>query len=525
MVESAVVDETKRRRARRTWPQRLLLVTSTFVAIACFAAAGVFALVRQKASELPTYDIASVGREQKGIESPRNILIVGTDSSVGIDKHEKIAQGRNSFEHLADVIMILRVDPQANKVSLMSIPRDSWVPVAPRWNKTKINSAYGGSGGPDNLIATIKHNFGIPIDNFLEVDWAGFRKVVEVLGGVPVYLDHPISDRTTGLWLIQTGCVVIDPSQALAYSRSRHLRWQEGSTYVKSAKWRTDPTGDLGRISRQQAFVKRAAQRAIDQGLRNPSTAYGLVNAGLGAVKVDQKLSVGQVVGLIGLFRTFAVESLTSQQVPTATGGSASTVSSQDILWDQAEPLLNGFRGVRNPGAVVASDVIVDVAPDAPGAATTAGALNSAGFLAGSDDASVAANRTGSTVIRFGPDGAEAARVLASHLDGSVTYEFVRTLPGRRLELAFGTTAPSVRSTPSDIASVPMPTVPATTQPGRSTTTQPGRSTTTVATGIPPTVPMGGNTTTTSIVSGGPTTTTVVGVVPINAEASSKCGA
>ena len=186
----------------------------------------------------------------------------------------------------------------------------------------------------------------------MEVDWAGFRQVVEVLDGVPVYLEHPVSDPTTGLWLVQTGCIVIDPPQALAYTRSRHFRWQDANAYSKKVKWQTDPTGDLGRITRQQDFIRRAAQRAIDQGLRNPSTAYGLVNAGLDAVKVDKQLNIGQVLDLLSRFRNFAVDDLVSEQLPTESAGSASTVSYQNVLWKDAAPLLDEFRGQRAAGEV-----------------------------------------------------------------------------------------------------------------------------------------------------------------------------
>lgn len=73
---------------------------------------------------------------------------------------------------------------------------------------------------PQHLIQTIKDNFAISIDNYVEIDFAGFRQLVQILDGVPVYLTAPVRDRNTGLFQPEPGCVTLDPVQALAYARS-----------------------------------------------------------------------------------------------------------------------------------------------------------------------------------------------------------------------------------------------------------------------------------------------------------------
>ena len=192
-------------------------------------------------------------------------------------------------------------------------------------------------------------------------------------------------------------------------------------------------------------------------------------------------------------------------------------------IGDEAEGLLDEFRGVREPGKVQPGDVIVGLPPDDPNSAALAQKLDGAGFDAGTEDSSVEAstkNRT--SVIRFGLRGIEAARVLASHLDGNVAYEFSTELPGRRLELIPGPSAPQVRSTPLPLSSVPTPTIPD-TRAGRGTTTT-SSSTTTSTTAAP-------GMTTTTVVSGATpstlqedvTTTTAIGVVTLNAKAAAQC--
>lgn len=524
----------RRKRGHRSWPQRLLILVNSVLVIACVAAAGVFNLIRTKASELPVVDIGAEVRQRPDQSGPRNFLLVGTDDADGLDKNDPIKKGRGSGEHLADVIMILRVDPATKAASLLSIPRDTWIPISPTWSKSKINSAFGGNDGPNTLIATIKHNFGISIDNYVQVDFGGFRDLVEVLGGLTTFNTHPIRDPSTGLFLPETGCIYVEPTQALAYARSRHLEYQEGDTYNKNARWKTDPTGDLGRITRQQDFLRQAAQTAIDEGIRNPSTALGLVNAAIGSVQTDNDLDAGQIVELIQTFRDFSVQNLEAEQIPTVGSGRAGVISYQEVVWEEAEGLLDIYRGIRGEGEVVPSDVIVGLPPTVPASAELAQQLEAAGFDAGTEDASVVVGGRKAavkpTVIRFGLRGIEAAQVLAGHLSGEVTYEFSTGLPGRRLELIPGTEVPTLLETPTPIDQVPVPSIAeqrtgkggaTTTTTSPSTTTTTRRSTTTVAPSSTTTSVVSPSTT--STLDADVTTTTAIGVNTFDADAATQC--
>ncbi|HOT78967.1 MAG TPA: LCP family protein [Microthrixaceae bacterium] len=515
----------RNRRGRRTWPQRLLLLVNSLLVVACLGVAGTFNLVRAKASELPTIDIGAEARQRPDATGPRNILLVGTDSGEGLDEDDPVQVGREG-ENLADVIMILRVDPSNESASLLSIPRDTWVPIAPSWSKSKINSAFGGNDGPNTLIATIKHNFGISIDNYVKVDFKGFRDIIDVLGGIPVYNEHPISDRKTSLFLPETGCIMIDPVQALAYARSRHLRYQTGDTYDPKAKWITDGSSDLGRITRQQDFIRQAAQRAIDEGIKNPTTAYGLINAALGSVEKDDDLSVGEIQDLIVTFRDFSVQELTSEQIPTVSGGNPK-ISYQLVVWDQAEGLLDIYRGIREPGQVQPSDVIVGLPASVPTSAALSEQLDAIGFDAGTEDSSVkSSGKRPGTVIRYGLRGIEAARVLASWLDGEATYEFDADLPGRRLELLPGTAPLALLETARPLDQVPVPVINerrtgkgTTTTSSTTSTTVPTTSTTaTSGSGAPSTT-----TTTTTTTAPESPTTTAIGFLPLDAERAASC--
>ena len=108
-----------------------------------------------------------------------------------------------------------------------------------------------------------------------------------------MYFAAPVRDKNTGLFVEEPGCVVLDPDQALAYARARHFQYQDAD-----GTWRFDETGDLGRITRQQDFIKRAMQRASEAGLRNPGTAFGIVDAATDAVVMDETLNVGTILDL-----------------------------------------------------------------------------------------------------------------------------------------------------------------------------------------------------------------------------------
>ena len=186
-----------------------------------------------------------------------NYLIVGSDSRANGDPdgNDDTTAGCDC----SDTMMILRRDPE-HGASILSLPRDLWVPIAGRDGaKAKLNSAY--ADGPDVLARTITDNFGIPINHYVEIDLAGFIKLVDEIGGVEVCFDYAARDSGSGLD-VQPGCQNLQGSMALAYARSRHFEeWRpdENGDY----NWVPDNKNDLGRIERQQHFIRLAADKLL----------------------------------------------------------------------------------------------------------------------------------------------------------------------------------------------------------------------------------------------------------------------
>lgn len=154
--------------------------------------------------------------------APQNILILGSDT-----RGEKHAR--------SDTIIIAHIDTRHKKVQLLSIPRDLRVDI-PDVGKDKINAAMF-YGGPALTIRTVRQLTGLPIHHFVEVDFKGFRQLVDATGGVWINVEKRIDDP-------KAGSAVIEPGY-------RRLWGKAALTYVRTRK---DKTGDYARMERQRKF-------------------------------------------------------------------------------------------------------------------------------------------------------------------------------------------------------------------------------------------------------------------------------
>ena len=404
--------------------------------LVALSAAAVLGYGYEKAGSFPRVALSGVLSEVVAAESePMNVLLVGTDSSDGLDPDDPIQIGRSPSSDQADVIMILRLDPAANEAALLSIPRDLWVPIAGTGQSNKINSAYS-VGGAGTLIETIQDYLGIPINHFVAVDFAGFQKVVSAIGGVEVYFPYPARDTESGLVVPQAGCVLLDPVQALAFSRSRRYENQ-----IDGA-WRPDLQNDYGRMRRQQDFIRRALSRSIDRGARNPVTLNALLNAVDDALLLDDQLSTGQILDIAMAFRLFNPQSLSSYALTAPDYVSEQTVQGQAALLlrdAEADAVLDLFRGVRSlePTPETVRVRVLNGSGAANQAWEVAEALRGAGItVRGSDNLRGAA--LDRTEIRFMPGQRLHAELLARYLVVPPVLVEDRTLSMAPIELVTG---------------------------------------------------------------------------------------
>lgn len=338
---------------RRSWGQRLVLGTGIVLSLAAIAAAVTVGWAAWKYRSIHRADVALdtiVG------EGPRNYLIVGSDSRSNGDPTDP----RAVVDHqpLADTIMVLRVDPKTRQAKVLSLPRDLWVTLVGIGRRGRINEAYA-TGGPQRLVDTLQAELAIPIHHYVEVDFAGFQKMVESVDGVPVWFDRAMRDSKSGLDVLHPGCTTLDGYGALAFARARHLE------YFARGGFRYDGTGDLGRISRQQLFMRRFIDRAKAKGIRNPLTAKGLVDTGVDSITIDRGLSVGDLLALGRRFSSFRSNALVSYTVPATPRTTDAGAQVLDLDGQAAQPILDQFRDLASR-----SDT-AEAASGSPGDATT----------------------------------------------------------------------------------------------------------------------------------------------------------
>jgi LCP family protein required for cell wall assembly len=324
--------ERPRRRRRRRSPVPAMLALAVLV-----GAAGTTGVLR--AANARTGDIERIdGLEQvlTADDGPsENYLLVGSDTREGADPSDPDFGGIGGVDEVSgrrsDTIMILRRDEDGG-AALVSLPRDLWVEIAGTGTSNRINSAY--TDGPERLAATVTQSLGIPIHHYVEVDFQGFKEIVDRIGGVDLCIEYATRDLNTGLSL-QPGCQTLDGVQALAFARSRY--YEE----FRDGDWQMDGSADLGRIARQQLFIRAAVNGALEELQSSPFGSGGIIDAVTSSVRIDASVDALEAADSL---RKAAEEDLVTYTLPVY----GDTVDGNAILRldDGAQPILDYFRGL-----------------------------------------------------------------------------------------------------------------------------------------------------------------------------------
>jgi LCP family protein required for cell wall assembly len=337
-VNVAGPSSTRHRRRRSSAPIAGLLALIVGVA----GAAGVISAANSRTSDVERIEgLEEVLQAQDG--PAVNYLLIGSDTRATADPTSVdfggIGDANEVSGQRSDTIMIMRQEKDGNGVALLSLPRDLWVNIPGRSSPSRINAAY--SDGTDVLAATITQEFGIPINHVVEVDFEGFKDIIDTAGGTELCFWYVTRDKNTGLDA-QPGCHIADGVEALQYARSRHFEeFRDGS-------WREDPTSDLGRIKRQQDFIDRTATAVIERVQSDPFVASELIDAASRAVRMDPGLDPVKAAGTLRKAFATGVNKYTLPVTGVTEDGNAVLV-----LDAGAEPILDYFRGVGPPPPVV----------------------------------------------------------------------------------------------------------------------------------------------------------------------------
>lgn len=310
--------------------KRFLTLTGTASAFVLLTSGGAWAFQNYVTGMI---DKVSVGGLGKGRDTPKGamtILVAGVDRREGLTKEQqKAAKLGHEAGERSDTMMLVHVSRDHDSVSVVSLPRDSYVTIpSHRSNGSegakgtrvaarpgKLTWAYQ-FGGPDLTVSTVKQATGVSIDHYVEVNFYGFVHMVDAIGGVDVCTEEAVDDKKSGLRL-PAGKSHVDGLKALAFARARYSL-TGGS--------------DLGRIDRQQQFMAAMMKQALStKTLGDPVKSTRFLNASLKSLRVDEKLA-DNLPGLTDQMKNLSTDDLTFAKVPL------SNPAYDTVLWNAPSP-------------------------------------------------------------------------------------------------------------------------------------------------------------------------------------------
>jgi LCP family protein required for cell wall assembly len=330
MTVSNEMDETQAKKPRR-WVKRTLI---GLLVLALLGAGIVWVVQDRLFSQMsPLSDAmpAEAGRPTIAPETDPNavtVLLLGSD---------KRASGKIKGER-SDTMMVARVAADRKSVSVISIPRDSWVEI-PGHGKGKINSAFS-LGGTALAVQTVENMSGVRIDHVAVVDWGGFKDLTDALGGITVKIPKTTYDPyRKKRWV--AGTHKLDGEEALLYVRQRVGL----------------PGGDLDRVKRHQNVIRELASKTLSAGtLSNPITVYRVLDSVTSNVEIDEGWRPGQMRSLAFSLRTLRNDDLYFATIPVSGTGMEGKQSVVRIDSAEAEKMWAAFKRDDVPGWISAQD-------------------------------------------------------------------------------------------------------------------------------------------------------------------------
>ena len=296
---------------RRLRPRRILAIIGALVALLLV---GIVIFYFYLNGQLSRRNVLVDYSGRPAAAAGTNWLITGSDSRQGLTRKEErqLATGRDIGGRRSDTTMILHIPDNGGRPTLVSLPRDSYLPI-PGYGTNKLNAAYS-FGGPKLLAETVQNATGLHIDHYMGIGFGGFVNVVDAVGGVRMCLPGPMNDPKAGLHL-KAGCQVLNGKQALGFVRTRHFA-----------------ISDLQREQDQRLFMKALLSKVTSVGtLINPFAVVPAASGAAGSLTVDNGTSLYQLVQV-----AFALRNPVTTTVPIANAG-LSTPAGSAVEWNSAE--------------------------------------------------------------------------------------------------------------------------------------------------------------------------------------------
>ena len=417
---------------------------------------------------------------KKGLDlNTQNILMIGSTSRCALAQQNYqyglCSQGVNGVN--SDVVMVLHLDPATHSVSILSIPRDLFVPNARADGANKIDAAL--FEGPTQLIAAIQEDFGIPIQHFVELNFDSFINVVNALGQIKMYFPEPIFDSFSGLDIQTTGCLKLDGADALQVVRARHLQYKSPDVTTDDPNyWPYEAQSDIARIRRDHEFLRVLATAIQQRGLSNPLTDQQIISSVVGQLVVDQGFSATDMLNLVLTFHSVSVDAAPQLTLPVAVdqfGDYYYQGSDYGDIEFPAEPqdhqAVDQFLGLSadddtysggpTPAPASVTVSVVNGSGTYNQAVDTANSLQALGFHIGSESDASPVGEEAETVVYYSSVTASelaAAQAVANSMSGAVimAYDPSQVAEGSQVTVVTGTdfsvNAPAPPSAPPSTA-------------------------------------------------------------------------
>ncbi|MDD6730806.1 MAG: LCP family protein [Eggerthellaceae bacterium] len=331
---------------------------------------------------------------------PFYVLLMGTDHSLGRDN-----DGSTDNLYRTDSIILARVDPGNQKVTLVSIPRDTQVDIEGH-GSTKINAAYA-FGGASLAVSTVSKVAGVDISHFVLIDMDGLSSAVDALGGVEVNVPYEINDPDyTGY--LAAGDQTLNGEQALIFARARHCYDKVGD-------------GDLIRTANQRALIGAIAQKLLQE---DKVTQANVLTQLSSYVQTD--LSVDDINGYAAQFGGMDMDSnLYTAVMPTEaeyTNGVWFNVIQQAAWKKMMDRVTQGLPPTEDEEVDAGTGIVTSTTGDGGNQNVTADSSvsslssESSSSTASSSSSADAATKSGTVVVKNGSGVGGAAKAAAKTL-------------------------------------------------------------------------------------------------------------
>jgi LCP family protein required for cell wall assembly len=486
----------RRRRSRQSRARRVAGRTGAVIVVIIVLLAGSgIGYAAYRNGQIRHITVRHLHAAQGGVE---NIALIGSTDRCGLNNAHTAQYGscaQLGVELNSDVIMIVHLNENTGKISVLSIPRDTFVPNARPGETNRIDSAL--LYGPSQTVQVIEDDFGITINHYVELNFDTFAGVIDAIGGIKMYFRYPLVDAPASLAILHAGCQSLNGVQALAVERARHLYYYpHGYNPHEPTVGRVyDGSGDLGRILRDHELLRVVAAAVQAHGLSNPLTVNALVGSVTPQLTVDKGMTFSHIVSLVEDFRHASPNGVAESTAPVIVDSQPYTYDGYsgygDIVFPsepQDSTAIEQFLGAPLPGDAVAPSsvhvAVVDATNDPAGTQKTIYHLGLLGFHASNGGTAPSVGPISETDVLYAPGHEADGERVEKALSGAVALGVGSPPAGSTVEIVTGSDYRVVRPPVT-----PPTTTTTTTTPSSSTTTTTSPSTTTTTPSTTTTVP------------------------------------